>query len=80
MVCAGISAVAQTALVGITKVAGIRQDLRQGEGFLESIIELPGIDDARRMSLDVIVDTMLAGLEEIEKEHPGSLSIRIIQK
>ena len=80
VVCAGISAVTQTALVGITKVAGIRQDLSHGEGFLESKIELAGLDDTQRMSLDVIVDTMLAGLEEIEKEHPGSLSISISKK
>ena len=79
VVCAGISAVTQTALVGITKVAGIRQELGHGEGLLESKIELVGLDDMQRMSLDVIVNTMLAGLEEIEKEHPGSLSISVSQ-
>ncbi|HPI15068.1 MAG TPA: ribosomal-processing cysteine protease Prp [Spirochaetota bacterium] len=77
VVCAGISAITQTALVAITKVAGIRQDLDHGEGFLESRIELDGLDESRRNSLNVIIDTMLAGLEEIEKENPGSLSISI---
>lgn len=80
VVCAGISAVTQTALVGITRVAGIRQDLSHGEGFLESKIELVGLDDTQRVALDVIVDTMIAGLDEIEKEHPGSLSISISKK
>jgi len=77
IVCAGISAIAQSAVVGITKVAGIQQDVVQGEGFLETRIAVNGIPEARKKALVVIVETMLAGMREIEREYPGSLGISI---
>ncbi len=75
VVCAAISAIAQTAVVGITKVAGVQQDVIQGEGLLETRIRLEGLPESRRRSVEIIIDTMLAGLGEIENEYPGSLEI-----
>ncbi|HSV96209.1 MAG TPA: ribosomal-processing cysteine protease Prp [Spirochaetota bacterium] len=77
VVCAGISAIVQAAVVGITKVAGIQQDVVQDEGLLETRIALVGVPESRKKALVIIVETMFAGLREIEREYPGSLEISI---
>ena len=80
VVCAGISAVVQTAVVGITKAAGIRQNVNQKEGMLESKIAVKKLNPADLNNLIIILNTMLAGLEEIRKQYPGALKININQE
>ncbi len=75
IVCAGVSAVVQTAIIGITKAAGIRQKLKQKEGILESKIEVTKLNSGDFNNLIIILNTMLAGLNEIIKQYPKALKI-----
>ncbi len=75
VVCAGISAIIQTAVAAITKVAGISQKIKQKDGFLESAIRVDNLASADLNTLLVILDTMLTGLEEIIRLYPEALSI-----
>ncbi|HDP79635.1 MAG TPA: ribosomal-processing cysteine protease Prp [Spirochaetes bacterium] len=75
IVCAGVSAVVQTALAGITGVALIPQRVRQEKGFLETRIETGGRMPGELEKLEVILHTMLLGLREIEKAYPGSVEM-----
>ena len=77
IVCAGVSAVVQTAVIGITKAAGIRQKLKQKDGFLESKIEVKKLSSADFNNLIIILNTMLAGLNEIHKQYPEALKVNI---
>ncbi len=77
VVCAGISAIVQTAVLGITEVAGISQDVTDEEGLLVTRIPLVGVPVSGKKALEIIVETMLAGLRAIENQYPGSLDIRI---
>jgi hypothetical protein len=73
--CAGISAIAQTAVVGISRVAGLRQRITQREGYLDSVVETSG-DRGKTEALRVIIATMVAGLTELEKTYPGSMQMK----
>lgn len=75
IVCAGVSAIVQTAVAAITKVAGVAQDIKQGEGVLETAVHLAGADSVKVETLRIILMTMLVGLEEIRNNYPRSLEI-----
>jgi uncharacterized protein len=75
IVCAGISAIIQTAVIAITKVAGISQNIKQKDGFLESAIKMNKLEPSVLNDLIVIISTMLAGLEEIINIYPEALKI-----
>ncbi|MFH0974594.1 MAG: ribosomal-processing cysteine protease Prp [Spirochaetota bacterium] len=75
IVCAAVSAVVQTSVISITKVARVRQKIRQKQGFLESVINISRLDEADLNNLILIINTMLTGLEEILTEHPEALII-----
>lgn len=77
VVCAGISAIVQTAVLGITEVAGVQQEVMDAEGLLVTRIPLVGVPESGKKALEIIIETMLAGLREIENQYPGSLDIRI---
>jgi uncharacterized protein len=75
IICAGISAIIQTAVVAITKVAKINQKIKQKDGFLESTIKISKLEPEAINDLFVIINTMLAGLEEIIKIYPEALKL-----
>lgn len=75
IVCAGISAIIQTSVAAITKVANINQKIKQKDGFLESKIKLSKLEPEAINNLFVIINTMLAGLEEILKIYPEALKL-----
>lgn len=76
VVCAGISAIVQTAVIAVTRVAGLRQDVIQRDGYLESKIGVP-VSTLERDALRIILHTMVIGVEEIEKAYPGSVKIEL---
>jgi uncharacterized protein YsxB (DUF464 family) len=75
VVCAGVSALAQTALLAVGRVAGLRQRLDQGDGYLSTEIELGGADDEQMLALKAILATLVVGLAEIEKINPGNVAM-----
>lgn len=75
VVCAGISAVVQTALAGIAGVALLPQTVKTEKGYLGTTIKTGGRDRQAVEKLEVIVATMILGLKEIEKSYPGSLEL-----
>ncbi|MBN2402363.1 MAG: ribosomal-processing cysteine protease Prp [Spirochaetes bacterium] len=80
IVCAAVSAVIQTAVISITKVAGVHQKVRQKQGFLNSVIPINKLDAAALNKVYIIINSMLAGLEEIIKIHPEALKIYFDQR
>lgn len=65
IVCASISAITQTALLGLIKVVGIDIDYEIEDGFLSfQIPENLELED--EIKVDVIVQTMKEGLLDIE--------------
>ena len=74
IVCAAVSAVVQTAVIGLTDVAGINADHAQKDGLLKCRLPKQMNVDQKKAS-SVILCTMLAGLESIKNGYPNLISI-----
>ncbi len=75
IVCAAISAIIQTAVVAITRVCRIHQNIKQESGYLEAVIKVDDVEPQGLRDLNIVLSTMLTGLEEIIKIYPESLKI-----
>lgn len=69
IVCAGVSAVVFTALQGLRQVAGIPHQVkeREADGYVHCRLEA-GSPEARERA-QVILETMVAGLRDMEKDY-----------
>ena len=75
IVCAAVSAVVQTAVIGLTDIAGIKAYHVQKDGHLKcSLPEELDMDQTKASS--VILRTMMAGLRSIQLGYPNLISIR----
>ena len=75
IVCAAVSAIGETAVVAINRVAQIRQKIEQRDGFLKSTLFVDDEDQEKIKSLKVILATMIIGLDEIGKNYTDSIKI-----
>lgn len=75
IVCAGVSALAGTVIVAITRIAGIRQDVDQKEGMLRTVLYPGESSDEQRRSLEVLLGTLLLGLREMQAQYPENIDI-----
>ena len=77
VVCAGASSVILTAILGCTKVAHIPIGIEQEDGYI--YFSLPTfISKEDWEKAQWILKTMLAGLEEIQKQYPQGITINKI--
>ncbi len=67
IVCAGVTALVDTAVLGLGKIAGLPHEARQGDGFTE--VRLQAGTPAEQERAQVILETMLLGLKDIEKTY-----------
>ncbi len=66
IVCAAVSSVLQTALLGLLNVAGIDVPYERKDGYLK--FEIPsGVDGEKRAKADIILDTMLEGIKDLSQ-------------
>ena len=73
IVCAGVSAVVQTAIVGLDKYLKTDFDCKQSEdGFLEVNLDKPS------EYTEAILMTMYYGLNEIEQLYPKNVKMKIV--
>jgi len=78
IVCAAISAIAQTSILSITKLLKIEQKIIKKDGLLKTEIILKETDTEQNSKLILILETLLIGLLEINKEYPGSVKIDFV--
>lgn len=65
IVCAALSSVVQTAVLGLMQVAGIPLTVRRDEGRGYLHFSLPTLTDAVRRDADMILETMLCGIADL---------------
>ncbi len=75
IVCAAVSAVAQTAIIGLTDIVGLKPDYHQQDGFLQCILP-DGLSKQDRKKAEIVLGTMLAGLKSIQYGYPDFISIK----
>lgn len=74
IVCSAVSALAQSAVYGLTDVADLPAQSRTGDDELFCGIDEP-LSGEPRLKADMILETMLAGLLAIEAGYPKNLKI-----
>jgi uncharacterized protein YsxB (DUF464 family) len=74
IVCAAVSVLLQTAILGLEEVAGIVPQTKIADGQLECYLTL---EQAGRPEVGVIMRTMLVGLKAIEAEYGDYVSVRL---
>ena len=75
IVCAAVSAVVQTAILGITEVCRIQAGVSIEEGRTTCILEKDVTEqDVERAA--IVFDTMLTGLRSIRSSYPKTLKFR----
>lgn len=74
IVCAAVSAIMQTAVSGLSDVAGIRGAYEIDDGYLEYI--LPNDIKGRLYeNAKLVIDVMTEGLKDIQRLYPDKLTI-----
>ena len=77
IVCAAVSAVVQTAVIGLTDIAGLKPEYNQQDenGFLQCILP-EGLTEQDRNTASIILNTMLVGLKSIQYGYSDFISIK----
>lgn len=74
IVCAAVSAVVQTAVLGLTDVIGLEPGYSQRDGFIKCVIPA-GLTAEDAAAADTVLRTMLAGLRSIQIGYKDYISI-----
>jgi uncharacterized protein YsxB (DUF464 family) len=76
VVCAGVSAIAQTAVLGLEQRLGLAPQVEAGEGRL-TVRLAPGIDAAQRLRAQDILETMWLGLCAVAAVYPRHVQLGV---
>jgi uncharacterized protein len=79
IVCASTSTLLQVAILGLSEYCEIKPSIDISEGNLSCIIPDIANPQAQRDS-EVILETMLLGLKEIERQYPENVKINEIER
>lgn len=79
IVCAAVSAIAQTMVYGMVKVLGIEPRVCIEDGLLECRLP-PGLGEGLQEKAALLLETMAVGLQEIHQEYPGHIKILTEQR
>ncbi len=74
IVCAAVSAVTHTVVIGMKKVLQVKPVLNVKEGLLECSLP-PDLLEPVQEKVDLILEVMVTGLEEIKKEYPDYIKV-----
>lgn len=71
IVCAAVSALVQTTVLGIAENIGLEPDVTVKDGYLNC--KLPVMNEKEKELVCLLVEVMLTGLREIKKQYPKYL-------
>ena len=78
VVCAALSSIVQTALLGLLQVVGVRVDYKTDEkrGYLK--MALPeDMDRKMRRECDIVLDTMLLGVADLNQGYSDFVNLEV---
>jgi len=73
IVCAAVSAIVQTALLALDKVAHAQLDMTEREGFLR--YKITSADQKTLETSDIILRAMKVGLQDISSGYPSYIKL-----
>lgn len=74
IVCAAVSALTQTAYLGVSELIGIEAEVFQKGGELRVMLPA-GSDPEKREKAELILETMLLGLRSVEEKYSDYLKV-----
>ena len=74
IVCAGVSALTQTAYLGLAEIVGADVDIYQGDGVLRLKLGRE-LSEKQREQAELILGTMVLGLSSIEENYSDYLNL-----
>ena len=77
IVCAGISSITQTAVMGLESIAKVKCYIHidQNKGYLSVQIAQKEWTSTNFQSAQIILQTMLCGLEDLKNQYPKNLKL-----
>jgi uncharacterized protein YsxB (DUF464 family) len=77
IICAALSSIIQTALLGLMQVAGIKADFqrKEDEGFLR--IDIPDLMPNARRDADMILETMYLGVSDLYSGYSDFIELEV---
>jgi len=79
IVCAALSSIVQTAVLGLVSVAAVNVNLKRDDdkGYLE--FSLPdGLSETKQLKADAILETMLLGVGDLHQSWSDFIELNII--
>ncbi len=77
IVCAALSSVIQTAVLGVFRVAGVNADYRTDEDKGSLSFTLGKMTERERHDCDVILETMLLGVEDLYEGFSAFIKLEV---
>lgn len=77
IVCASLSSIIQTALIGLMRVAGIQPEYVIEEQNATLEIKLPSLSDEDRHNADMILETMLCGIADLYEGYSDFIDLEV---
>lgn len=80
IVCAALSSIVQTALLGLMQVCGIPIQYKRNDkqGYLS--FEIDNLSQPERSKADIVLDTMLCGLLDLYDTYSDFIQVQIQEK
>ncbi len=72
VVCAGVSVLAQSILLGLIEVAGAEVDYCREEGYLECRV----LKRSEQREIQVLLDTLYLSLKRMEEDYPDYIEVQ----
>ncbi len=77
IVCAALSAVIQTAVLGVFRVAGVKADYHTDEDKGSLSLALGSMSEEKRRTCDAILETMLLGVKDLQEGYPAFIKLEV---
>ena len=74
IVCAAVSALTQTAYLGVLELVGVESDISQNDGELRMMLP-EGMTSEQSEMAELILGTMLLGLRSVEENYSDYLKV-----
>lgn len=72
IICAGVSALVETAILGLEKIACLEPKIVKKSGYVSIIIPEDSLEDSLQKA-NIILETIYLGLEDMSKSYPDNI-------
>jgi uncharacterized protein len=78
IVCSAVSILSETFILTVARILKIKQKTEKKDGFLSSLILLEKVSTEDKVKLKLLIESLLVGLLEINKEFPDKVKIDFV--